>query len=508
MSPLTLIFLLPLLAALALALIPRNFRFAIRSLALLATFVSMIIAVSAFCRFNGHASADGFQFEEQHAWAPKAGISYHVGADGLNLGLILMGAVVLFAAVCVSWRIDKRQKEYYVLLLVMGGGILGAFASLDLFFFYILHELALVPAFILIGVWGSGEDKNYAAYQITLYLSVGALLVLAGLLAVYLQMPAPERTFDIVKLTGYFKTNPMKLGAEQWIFPLLLIGFGILVSLYPFHTWAPLGYGSAPTGAAMIHAGVLKKFGLYGLLRIALPVMPAEAQRWAFMIAALGLGNVVLCGATAMRQRNLNMLIGNSSVAHVGFAFLGIASMSLIGFTGTVVIMVAHGFLAALTFALSGYLRDELKTLNMDEMGGLLRQLPFIGTVMIMAMMAGCGLPGFAGFFGESLVFFGGWNRSELVTMLAIWGALIIAGVYMLRAIRSIWHGAREWPGLADVTSPWRRLPYGLLLAGLIVFGCFPRLLTDNIATSVTPVARMVGETIPGDAPALKGPHR
>ncbi|HEY3863285.1 MAG TPA: NADH-quinone oxidoreductase subunit M [Verrucomicrobiae bacterium] len=497
MSLLTLIFLLPLAAALVLALIPGNYRFVIRCLALLATCASMVLAVVAFCKFAGRASAPGFQFEEQHAWASSAGISYHVGADGLNMGLILMGAVVLFAAVCVSWRINTREKEYYVLLLLMGGGILGAFASLDLFFFYVLHELALVPAFILIGVWGAGKDKNYAAYQITLYLSLGALLVLAGLLAVYLQMPAGARTFDIVKLTAYFKANPMQAGAQHWIFPLLLFGFGILVSLYPFHTWAPTGYGSAPTGAAMIHAGVLKKFGLYGLLRVALPLMPESAQRWAAVIAILGLGNIIWCGAAAMRQRDLNLLIGNSSVAHVGFAFLGIASMSLIGFTGAVVIMVAHGFLAALTFALSGYLRDELKTLDMDQMGGLLKRLPFIGTVMIMAMMAGCGLPGFAGFFGEALVFFGGWARSETVTVLAIWGALIIAGVYMLRAIRSIWHGEKDWDNLADLTSFKRRMPYGLLLAGLIVFGCFPRLLTDHITASVTPVAQLVS-AVPG----------
>jgi len=507
MSPLTLIFVLPLLGALVLALIPRNFRFAIRGLALLAALVSMLIAIHAFWKFDSAVSPSGFAYEYQHDWAPGAGISYHVGADGLNLGLILMGAVVLFAALCVSWRIHTREKEYYILLLLMGGGILGAFASLDLFFFYILHELALVPAFILIGVWGVGKDKNYAAYQITLYLSLGALLVLAGLLAVYLQVPDSSRTFDIVELTRYFKAHPMPPGAAHWIFPLLLIGFGILVSLYPFHTWAPLGYGTAPTGAAMVHAGVLKKFGLYGLLRVALPLMPVEAQHWASIIAVLGLGNVVLCGAVAMRQRDLNMLLGNSSVAHVGFAFLGIASMSVIGLTGAVVVMVAHGFLAALNYALSGYLREELKTLDMDQMGGLLRRLPFIGTVMIMAMMAGCGLPGFAGFFGEALVFFGNWASSKAVTVLAIWGALIIAGVYMLRAIRSIWHGDKPCPSVADAISPWRRLPYVLLLAGLMVFGCFPRLLTDDIKTSVTPVARLVGKEIAGDAPVPERPH-
>src|SRR5208282_4018489 len=180
-------------------------------------------------------------------------------------------------------------------------------------------------------------------------------------------------------------------------------------------------------------------------------------------IAILGLGNVVLCGMVAMRQRDLNLLIGNSSVAHVGFAFLGIASMSLIGFTGAVVVMVAHGFLAALTFALSGYLRDELKTLDIDQMGGLLRRLPFIGTVMMMAMLAGCGLPGFAGFPGEALVLFGNWDRSAGVTALAIWGALVIAGIYMLRAIRQIWHGDKTWTEAPDAPNLWRKFPFGLL---------------------------------------------
>jgi NADH-quinone oxidoreductase subunit M len=345
----------------------------------------------------------------------------------------------------------------------------------------------------MIGVWGRGENKNFAAFQITLYLSVGALLVLLGFLALYLQLPPADRTLDIVALTAYFKKHPMPLAPQHLIFPVLLFGFGILVSLWPFHTWAPIGYGSAPTPTAMIHAGVLKKFGLYGLIRIALPLMPDEAQRWANILSVLCLGNILYCGLVAMRQRDLNLLIGNSSVAHMGFAFLGIASLGTIGITGTVVIMVAHGFLAALTFALSGYLREETKTTDMDQMGGLLRKLPFIGTVMIMAMLAGCGLPGFANFPGEALVLFGSWQRSEYITGLAVWGALVIAGVYMLRAIRRIWHGEKEWNGLHDASTFWRRVPYGLLLGGLIVFGCFPRLLTDNIRASVGPVVRMVG---------------
>lgn len=505
MSLVTYIFLLPLFAALLVLIIPGNYRFVIRSVALAATFISLVLAVVMFCKFDAAKASDGFQFQQQNEWFPLIKSSFHVGVDGINLGLILMGAAVVFAAACVANQIKTREKEFYILLLLMGGGILGAFASLDLFFFYFFHELALVPTFIMIGVWGKGENKNFAAFQITLYLSVGALLVLLGLIALYLQLPVPDRTFDIVQLTQYFKAHPMAEGAQHLIFPVLLFGFGILVSLWPFHTWAPVGYGSAPTPTAMIHAGVLKKFGLYGLIRIALPLMPDEAQHWANILSVLCLGNILYAGLVAMRQRDLNLLFGNSSVAHMGFAFLGIASLSLIGITGTVLIMVAHGFLAALSFALSGYVREELKTTDMTEMGGLLRKLPFIGTVMIMAMLAGCGLPGFADFPGEMLVLFGNWQRSEVITGFAIWGALIIAGVYMLRAIRKIWHGDKQWTGISDATTFWRKVPYGLLLGGLIFFGFFPRLLTDNIKASVGPVVRMVGAEAIEMVPVPKG---
>jgi NADH-quinone oxidoreductase subunit M len=303
---------------------------------------------------------------------------------------------VAFAATCVSNRIEAQVKEFYLLLLVMVGGILGAFASLDLFFFYFFHELALVPTFIMIGVWGRGEQKNYATFQITLYLSIGALVALIGLIILYLNsavggLPA---TFDIVEMTRRFKTLPMALGAQKLIFPLLFFGFGILVSLWPFHTWAPLGYGSAPSATAMLHAGVLKKFGLYGLIRIAIPLAPEGAKLWLHVIAWLALGNILYCGWVAMRQRDFNFLLGNSSVAHMGFCFLGIASLSLIGITGTVLVMIAHGLLAALSFGLSGYLNQQTGTLQMDQLGGLMKKMPFIGTALIMANCSPCSAPG------------------------------------------------------------------------------------------------------------------
>ena len=506
MSLLTLIICVPWLAALLLAAIPRNYRFLIRCLALLATLVSMLLAVVMFLRFPGAAAVDGYKFAQDVPWVPSLGIDYHVGVDGINVGLVLMGAIVAFAAVCLAKEIQRHEKEFYFLLLVMAGGILGAFASLDLFFFYFFHELALVPTFIMIGVWGRGERKNYATFQITLYLSLGALLALIGLLVLYLQVPAPVRSFDIVRLTAQFQRNPMAAEAQRLIFPLLLFGFGILVSLWPFHTWAPLGYASAPTPTAMLHAGVLKKFGLYGLIRIALPLMPQGAKPWLSLLALLCLGNILYCGFVAMRQRDLNLLIGNSSVAHMGFVFLGIASLSVIGVTGAVVVMVAHGFLAALSFGLTGHLYQQTGTLELARLGGLLRRLPFVGTALVMAMFAGCGLPGFANFPGEVLVLFGSWKSLPVFTVLAAWGALVIGAVYMLRAARSVLYGPlpENWAGVMDASTAWRRLPFALLLASLLLFGCWPRLLTDKIEPDARSIVTMAtGATEPALAPQV-----
>ena len=485
MSPLTLIIFLPLLAAVCLAFVPRNWRFVVRSVALLATLIPLVVGLVLFALFDENQS--GMQFVQKSPWVPSLGIQFYVGVDGINIGLVLLAVIVAFGAACVSWEIREREKEYYILLLTMTGGIIGAFASLDLFLFYFFHELALVPTFIMIGVWGRGSEKNYATFKMTLYLSLGALIALVGLVALYLN--SGLATFDMVELARQLKERPLSSTTQGFIFPWLMFGFGILVSLWPFHTWAPLGYGSAPTAVSMLHAGVLKKFGLYGLIRVALPMLPLGAASWIHWLVALSLGNIVYCGLVAMRQRDLNLLIGNSSVAHMGFVFLGIASFNLIGVTGAVMVMVAHGLLAALSFGLTGYLYQTTKTLDMDRLGGLLRGMPFVGTVSIMAMMAGCGLPGFANFTGEAMVFFGIWNEFPLATVAACWGALVIGAVYMLRAVRVVWHGpARETPGaVAFVDAPhwWRKLPFVMLLAFLVLFGVFPRLLTDKIRPAV-----------------------
>ena len=308
----------------------------------------------------------------------------------------------------------------------------------------------------------------------------------------------------------------MAHSAQMFVFPLLLLGFGILVSLWPFHSWAALGYGSAPSATAMLHAGVLKKFGLYGLIRIAIPFCPEAAQSHLVLIAWLALGNVLYVGWVAMKQKNLNLLIGNSSVAHMGMIFLGIASLNLIGVTGAVVIMIAHGFLAALTFGLSGYIYNQTGTLEMSELGGLAKKFRFIGVAFVMAAMAGCGLPGFLNFVGEVSVFFGAWQVPALrtVTVLAVWGALIIGAVYMLRAVRAVFHGPavenRTYATNVTDANLWRKLPYALLIVSLLVFGFFPRLLTDKIKPVTEQIVNMatvkVGEAVVENS-VLNRPH-
>ncbi|MDX1951141.1 MAG: NADH-quinone oxidoreductase subunit M [Verrucomicrobiota bacterium] len=488
MSILTYILGFPLLAALAIAFIPRNYRFLIRLVSLSAGALSLLSAIAMFVHFQ--TGAAGYQFVEKRVWVEALRISYHVGVDGLNVGLVLMAAIVAFAAICAAYEIKEREKEFYLLLMIMISGVIGTFASLDLFFFFFFHELALIPTFIMIGVWGRGEEKNYATFNITLYLSLGGLIALIGLIALYLQSGA--NSFDIVEITTHLQNTPLPEAAQKFIFPFLLLGFGILVSLWPFHTWAPLGYGAAPTATAMLHAGVLKKFGLYGLLRIAIPLLPQAASFWLDIVAWLCLGNILYCGLVAVRQKDLNLLVGNSSVAHMGFVFLGIASLSIVGVTGAVVIMVAHGLLAALSFALSGYLYNQTGTFSMERMGGLMQRMPFVGAVLIMCMMAGCGLPGFANFVGEAMALFGSWDKYKLITSLAVWGGLVIGAVYMLKAIRSIMHGPmpEDLPATFDA-GPVRKIPFALLITALLLFGIFPRLLTDKIEPSAKGILAM-----------------
>ncbi|MEP6975405.1 MAG: NADH-quinone oxidoreductase subunit M [Spartobacteria bacterium] len=424
----------------------------------------------------------GFQFVSSFPISESWRLQFLLGADGLSLIMLFLAGLVLLCAVWFTPKIEKSERLFYACLLFVAGGAIGAFASLDLFFFYAFHELALIPTFLLIGIWGSG-NRFAAAWKVTIYLALGSFVLLLGLILLYRSVPADLRSFDLRVLQTVAANGGIAASAQNQIFLLLLLGFGVLISLFPFHTWAPEAYASAPAPAAMLHAGVLKKFGLYGLLRVALPLLPEGAQHWNTLLIVLLLGNIIYVGFVTLAQKRLDWMLGYSSVMHMGYIFLGIASANVIGLNGAAILMFAHGISIALLFAIAGEIRRRTGTLVFADLGGLGKIMPFAGFAFGVATFASIGLPGFANFAAEVMVFFGafrvgagweGFHIFQVATLLALWG-VVISAVYMLRAYRSIFMGeTRErWSHLPDLASALR-WPVILLVAATLVVGFFP----------------------------------
>ncbi len=404
-------------------------------------------------------------------------INFTIGLDGINAPLLLLTSMVGLAAVGIVPNQVRRAREFYVMLMLIIFGATGAFVSLDLFFLYIFHEVALIPTFLMIGIWGS-RDRKLAATQMTLYLTLGSLVLLAGLLAFYFSLPSPVRSLDLRDIQQAMMLT--SVSNQSSIFILLLIGFGILVSLVPFHTWAPLGYASAPAPVAMLHAGVLKKFGIYGLIRLATPYLPEGFEHWSVLLQVLLLANVLYIGWVTIAQKELDLMIGYSSVMHMGYLFLGFLSLSAIGGAGMMVLMVGHGLSTALLFAVTSEIRDRVGTLKFSQLGGLAQKAPRLTMFFMVGALASIGLPGLANFAGEILIFFGAWSQYPLTTALAVLG-VVLSAVYMLRAIRNVFFGevSMEVEKTHDLSAGSTRWPYILLVAGLVLFGFFPGLIIE-----------------------------
>ncbi|MFL6515858.1 MAG: NuoM family protein [Chthoniobacterales bacterium] len=456
-----------------------------RRTALIAAAVALVATVFAFVQFRNNS---GFNFVTSLPIAPQFHLTFTLGLDGLSLLMVLLAAIVTMAAVWFAGTIERSESAYYICLLLISGGTIGAFASLDLFFFYAFHELALIPTFLLIGIWGSG-NRTAAAWKVTIYLGLGSFVLLIGLIMLYQSLPAASQTFDIRQLkTLAPQISPV---AQQNIFLVLLIGFGSLISLFPFHSWAPEAYASAPAPAAMLHAGVLKKFGLYGLLRLALPLLPAGLQHWTWLLIVLLLGNIIYIGLATIAQRRLDWMLGYSSVMHMGYIFLGVATANVLGTTGAAVLMFAHGLSIALLFAIAGEVRKRTGTLVFEDLGGLAKVMPLAGLAFGFGSFAAIGLPGFANFAAEIMVFFSSFHKDweigqfhtfQLATLLALWG-VVISAVYMLRAYRATFMGSMpdRWKDILDLKQSLR-LPLILLIGGLLWFGFFPQTLVRVVS--------------------------
>src|SRR5216110_2942548 len=452
-----------------------------RKTALVASVLAFAAALFLLAFFD--QSQRDFQHVTSFTISPEWHLSFTTGIDGLSLVMILLATIVTLAAVWFTGTIEKYENAFYASLLFISGGAIGAFASIDLFFFYAFHELALIPTFLLIGIWGSG-NRVAAAWKITIYLAIGSFILLLGLILLYQSVPVASRTFDIRALKAAAALGQISPDAQRHVYLLLLIGFGILISLFPFHTWAPEAYASAPAPAAMLHAGVLKKFGLYGLLRLAIPLLPDGARHWTNLLVVLLLGNIIYVGLVTIAQKRLDWMLGYSSVMHMGYIFLGIASGTLVGTTGAAVLIFAHGISIALLFALAGEVRQRTGTLVLEDLGGLGKLMPLAGFAVGLAAFASIGLPGFSNFAGEVMVLFGTFRNGanperftiyQVATLLGLWG-VVISAVYMLRAYRAVFMGS-QGDSLSAVTDLRQslRVPIGLLVAITIWFGFFPQ---------------------------------
>lgn len=455
----------------------------------------VIPALISLYLWSQFPAADGanYHFVTQYDTGLKdaLGISLHLGLNGIALPLFVLAGVVGLAAGLYALQAKaERPALYWGLLLVMQGGLMGVFASIDVFFFYFFHEFALIATFLMVGIWG-GRDRGYAAMKLTIYLTLGAMLSLIGLIALYFKSGA--ESFDLIALRQVIADGAINGSDQQTIFGLLLLGFGILVSLFPFHTWAPLGYGAAPSSAAMLHSGVLKKFGLYGLVQIAAPLLPEGASHWACWLALLAVGgNVLYIGFVTIAQRDLKQMIGYSSVMHMGYAFLAIAAYNVVGIGGVVLMMVAHGFSAALLFLLATSVYHRTQTFDMDDMGGLAQKAPVLAGFFVAATMASIGLPGLANFWGELAIFVGAWSYSTVYTALAISG-VIISAIYGLRSVAKVFFGDVS-PAFAKVSAEkaptdlciCERVPAIILLVALLFVGFWPKSVSVPVNAAVS----------------------
>ncbi|MDB4541623.1 NADH-quinone oxidoreductase subunit M [Akkermansiaceae bacterium] len=407
--------------------------------------------------------------------------------DGISVAMVLLSSLVLFAAVFHGGAPEGKEKLWYSSSLLIGAGAIGAFLSTDLFFFYAFHELALIPTFLMIGMLGKGDRKE-AAWKITIYLAFGSIVLLAGLLWLVQASGAESWMFSDV-LAGNIDPD-----AQKGIALLLIIGFGTLISLFPFHSWAAPAYAAAPTPVAMLHAGVLKKFGLYGLIRL-YPTVTEGMQHWLGLLIVLLLGNILWVGFVTLNQKRLDSLLGNSSVMHMGYIFLALAALidagsaeaNPIAIPGAVLLMFAHGISIAMLFCLADHVHKRTGSLVIADLGGLAKATPALAFFFGLAGMASIGLPGLANFSGEVLVFLSGFHAYEggklgciqVATVLALWG-VVISAVYMLRAFRKTFQGPAVPNSVAakDLTF-WEKLPALILAVALLVVGLYPNSLLN-----------------------------
>ncbi len=449
--------------------------------ALVGSIVQLVLAVILLVAFQNQQAEGNMAtmlFQSQYKWFPSWNISCHIGVDGISVAMILLTAFVVIAGVLVSWNVTKMTKEFYLLLVLLSLGAYGFFISLDLFVMFFFLEIAVLPKFLLIGIWGSGK-KEYAANKLALMLMGGSALVLVGMLGLY--FGGTGNTFDLMTLSELH----IPLTVQKICFPLVFLGFGVFAALFPFHTWVPDGHSSAPTAGSMFLAGISMKLGGYGCLRAATWIMPEAAKEYSAIIIVLSTIAILYGAFTTMMQKDLKYINAYSSVSHCGFVLLGIGMLTQTAMTGAVLQMVSHGLMTALFFAVIGMIYERTHTRQVNEMGGLLKVTPFISTVLFIVGLCSLGLPGLSGFVAEMTIFIGSWQHPDLLRRIATIAAcmsIVVTAVYILRAIAKTAMGPLK-AEFANITDPkWNEKAAAIiLLIGILAIGIAPGWLNEMI---------------------------
>ena len=514
---------MPMAGALLIAFLNKRSAQSIRIISLVATVMSFLLSIVMAVQFSPlvrESLVESFQFIEKRPWISlslggesRFLIEYHLGVDGISLPLVLLSTLILVIGVISSWNIQHQVKGYFILYLLLAASIIGCFLALDLFLFYLFFELMLLPMFFLIGIWG-GPRRSYASIKFFIYTLVGSLLILAVMIGLYLSVEENgndgliTHTFNILKMidpAGYIEDTILDPGAGKLIlghsarflaFIALMVGFAIKLPVVPFHTWLPDAHVEAPTPISVILAALLLKVGGYGFYRLAFSIFPGAAIHYAYPIAIFGVVSIIYGGLNAMAQRDLKRLIAYSSVSHMGFVLVGLASLTYEGATGGIFHMMSHGLISAGLFLIAGVIYDRTSNRSIENYSGLASRLPYFTFMVVLLFFASLGLPGLSGFVGEIMVFMGAFSASATHSYLPAWigfasiSGIIISAAYYLWTLQRMFFGKywvrkEEWE-LSMVDLNKREWIVFLPLAILVIaMGIFPRIILDPIDASV-----------------------
>ena len=428
-------------------------------------------------------------FTRDLVWFEPFNIHYAIGVDGISVALLVLTAMVVLAGVFISWRMEDLPKEFFISLIVLSIGVYGFFISLDLFTMFVFFEIAVIPMYLLIGIWGSGP-KEFAAMKLTLMLMGASAILLVGILGIYYNSNAGggDLTFNILEIAKV----SIPFEAQNLFFPLTFIGFAVIGALFPFHTWSPDGHSSAPTAVSMLHAGVLMKLGAYGVFRVAMYLMPEGTAEWSWFFIILAAFGVIYGAFAAIKQTDLKYINAYSSVSHLGLVLFALLMLNKTAWNGAILQSLSHGFMTALFFALIGMIYERTHTRDVRKLGGLLKVIPFISAVYVIAGLASLGLPGFSGFVAEMNIFVGAFEHDDIgyriATIVSV-SAIVVTAVYILRVVGIMLMGPVDNTAFLKLEKvTWfEKLGILLMLLPIIGIGVAPLWISNMILESLQP---------------------